>query len=733
MTGTAVLEAPPGVEAPDLEAPDLEARRAANLARLFEASSVAVLGASDNRSKVGSRPITLLRKYGFAGRIYPINAKRDAIAGLRCYADLAALPEVPDVVVFAIPARDVPAAVADCAARGVAAVVVYTSGFGEIDEAGRAVEDELRRVARDSGMILCGPNCQGVANFHNGLVLNFTSALMGEPVPSGGIGLVTQSGLVGGLIVTDCLKRGLGIGYLASTGNEAGMTLADAIGHMARDPRVRVIAGYVEQVRDMAGFRRSVEEARRNGKPVVLLKVGRSPDAARAAASHTGSLAGAAELYDAAFAAMGVVVVDSLEELIDLTMAFATVRHLPRGPRVGVLTNSGGLGVFSADEVFRQDLELAAFAPATVERIAARLLDFGSAGNPVDISTQAYTDIDAVAAHLGHIAADPAVDIVSVTFGLQFLNAEPLAGHLIRMAGAIDKPLLVSWISSDEAAAQRMQEAGVGIFSDPARALRAARRLADFGALAGTPVPVAKEGRDLRPGPLLAEALAAGVSEVGEARMLAALAEIGLPVPGMRRAAGPAEAAAAFAAMGCAAVVVKIDSPDIAHKSEVGGVRLDVRSAEEAGAVTAAMLDSVRTARPQARIDGVILAEMATGGVEAFIGVKRDPVLGPFVAVGLGGIFVEILKDVVLRPAPVTVAEAEAMIGRLKALPILTGARGRPPLDVRALAEAVATVSRLAAACPELTELDLNPVLVRERGVVVLDALASVGRPVEGQ
>lgn len=707
--------------------PGVAEKRAANLVRLYEASSVAVLGASDNRSKVGSRPITLLNKYGFAGRVYPINAKRDEIAGLRCYPDLASLPEVPEVVVFCIPARDVPAAVADCAARGVAAAVLYTSGFGEMGEAGRAVEEELRRIGGETGMILCGPNCQGTANFHNGLVLNFTSALMGERVPAGSIGLVTQSGLVGGLIVTECLNRGLGIGYLSSTGNEAGMTLSDAIGHMARDPRIRVVAGYVEQVRDMASFRLSVEEARRNGKPVILLKVGRSPDAARAAASHTGSLAGAAELYDAAFAAMGVVVVESLEELIDLTVAFATLRHRPRGPGVGVLTNSGGLGVFSADEVFRQNLTLASFSEETVARISARLLDFGAAGNPVDISTQAYTDVDAVAAHIEHIAADPAVDIVSVTFGLQFLNAEPLAGHLIRIAGQTDKPLLVSWISSDGTAAQRMQDAGVGVFSDPARALRAARRLADFAALSGTPVSVT-DGEAFQPGPVLVRALAENRSEIGEATMLAALAEIGLPVPAMDRAAGPADAAAAFAAMGCAAVVLKIDSPDIAHKSEVGGVRLDIRSAADAEAATAAMLEAVRALKPEARIDGVILAEMVQGGAEAFIGVKRDPVLGPFVAVGLGGIFVEILKDVVLRPAPVSVAEAEAMIGQLKALPILKGARGRPPLDVRALAEAVATVSRLAAACPALAELDLNPVLVRAegQGVVVLDALASV-------
>ncbi|MGF7174754.1 acetate--CoA ligase family protein [Azospirillum doebereinerae] len=707
--------------------PGVAETRAANLVRLYEASSVAVLGASDNRSKVGSRPIALLNKYGFAGRVYPINAKRDDIAGLRCYPDLASLPEVPDVVVFCVPARDVPAAVADCAARGVAAAVIYTSGFGEMGEAGRAVEEELRRIGHETGMILCGPNCQGTANFHNGLVLNFTSALMGERVPAGSIGLVTQSGLVGGLIVTECLNRGLGIGYLSSTGNEAGMTLSDAIGHMARDPRIRVVAGYVEQVRDMAAFRLSVEEARRNGKPVILLKVGRSPDAARAAASHTGSLAGAAELYDAAFAAMGVVVVESLEELIDLTMVFATVRHRPRGSGVGVLTNSGGLGVFSADEVFRQNLTMASFSDETVARISARLLDFGAAGNPVDISTQAYTDVDAVAAHIEHICADPAVDIVSVTFGLQFLNAEPLAEHLIRIAGQTDKPLLVSWISSDAKAAQRMQEAGVGTFSDPARALRAARRLADFAALSGAPVSVT-DGEALRPGPTLVRALAENHGEIGEATMLAALAEIGLPVPAMRRAAGPADAAAAFAAMGCAAVVLKIDSPDIAHKSEVGGVRLDIRSAGDAEAATVAMLDAVRALKPEARIDGVILAEMVQGGTEAFIGVKRDPVLGPFVAVGLGGIFVEILKDVVLRPAPVSVAEAEAMIGQLKALPILKGARGRPPLDVRALAEAVATVSRLAAACPALAELDLNPVLVRAegQGVVVLDALASV-------
>ena len=385
---------------------------------------------------------------------------------------------------FCVPAKDVVAAVRQCADRGVGAAVVYTSGFGEIDDAGRQAEQELRAIAEQSGLIICGPNCQGPANFFNGAVLNFTSALMRERIGSGNIGLVTQSGLVGGLMVTSLSERGLGIGYLVSTGNEAGMTLSDAIRHMAGDDQVRVIAGYVEQVRDLPAFREAVLLARRNGKPVVVLKVGRSPDAARAAAAHTGSLTGDAEHYDAAFAEMGVVVAESLEELTELTVAFATIARFPAGRRVGILTNSGGLGVFSADEVFRQELSMAVFAPSTVAAIAGRLPAFGSAANPVDISTQAFSDVDAVGSHLERICADDNVDLVAVTFGLQFLNAEPLVRHIIRVSGETGKPLFVSWMSSDETAAAALQAAGIAVFSDPARAIRCARRLADFAALA---------------------------------------------------------------------------------------------------------------------------------------------------------------------------------------------------------------------------------------------------------
>jgi acyl-CoA synthetase (NDP forming) len=704
--------------------------RTENLRRLFEPSSVAVLGASDSPSKVGSRPILLLQKYGFAGDIYPINPGRAEIAGLKAYPDLAALPQVPDVVVFCVPAKDVVAAVRQCAERGVGAAIIYTSGFGEIDEAGRETEQELRAIASESGLIVCGPNCQGTANFHNGAVLNFTSALMRERLPSGNIGLVTQSGLVGGLMVTSCCERGLGIGYLVSTGNEAGMTLSDAIRHMAGDERIRAIAGYVEQVRDLPAFREAVLLARRNGKPVFVLKVGRSPDAARAAASHTGSLAGAAELYDAAFAEMGVIVAESLEELSDLTMAFATIASKPAGKRVGILTNSGGLGVFSADEVFRQGLSMAAFAPSTNEAIAGRLPDFGSAANPVDISTQAFSDIDAVGSHLDHICADDGVDMVAVTFGLQFLNARPLAEHIIRVSARTDKPLFVSWVSSDEAAAAALRAAGIPVFSDPARAIRCARHLADFAAL-----PVSG-GSDVV-APELPESVLCALREaatsggaLSEHAMLRVLARAGLPVPSMRLCSDGPSAAAAFREIGAGAVAVKIASPDIVHKSEAGGVTLNVTTAAATRAAAEAMLTSVRSSHPEAKIDGVIVAEMIGGGSEVYIGAKRDPLLGPFVMVGFGGIFIEIMNDIAIAPAPVSADQAEALIRKLRAFAILDGARGKPPADIAALADVVVKVSMLIAASSDLAELDLNPVVVRPRGqgVVVLDASAMISR-----
>lgn len=442
---------------------------------IFAPASIAVMGATDDRTKVGFRPVFLLRKFKWAGRLYPVSPTRVEVQGLKAWASLDELPEVPELVVVAVPARDVVALAGHCASIGVKAIIIYSSGFAEVSAEGARAEEDLRALSRSSGMLIAGPNCQGIADFGTGMVSNFTSALMNADVPAGPVALLAQSGMVGGIMLSAALKQGLGLRYLASTGNEAGFTLADTILYAAADPEVRVISGYVEEIRDFDAFRRAALEARRRGITVVMLKVGDSPAGNRAARLHTGSDTGERERYDALFAETGVVRAESLDALIALTDVFAKVTVLPRGNRVGVLTNSGGLGVYSADVITAEGLELSPFTEATAEFVRARLLAFGSSANPVDISTQAFIDPASVQECLEQICADPAIDIISVTFGLQLMNGEAVARGIVEAARKTpDKPLLVAWIYSDPAGEALLKEAGLPVFFDPKMALHCA-------------------------------------------------------------------------------------------------------------------------------------------------------------------------------------------------------------------------------------------------------------------
>ncbi|MGH8245178.1 MAG: acetate--CoA ligase family protein, partial [Gammaproteobacteria bacterium] len=598
--------------------------RRANLRRLFKPSSVAVVGASDQAAKVGGRPLDLLRKYAFAGRVYPVNPKYGELFGYRCYADLQALPEIPDLVVVAVPAKHVLQVVQDSARLGVGALVIYTSGFGEMGPQGEIVEWQIREIAAGSGLIVCGPNCQGVANFSNGMVVNFSSSVSVAPVLPGNVGIISQSGLIGGLMVLECRARELGVGYLVSTGNEAGMQFSDAVSYMADDPDIKVIAGYLESIRDIDAFRRAATRARLGGKSIVILKVGRSPEAAKAAASHTGSLAGSAELYEAALREMGVFLVDSIEELADASVTFAQVTTVATGRRVGILTNSGGLGVICADDVFRQKLEMAKFSEATVAAIAGRLPEFGAASNPVDVTLQAHTDVDAVASHIESIVNDSSVNVVVVSFGVQMVNVKALTDHLARIARACPKPLLVSWVASDPEGTRLLAKAGVPVFADPARAIRAARYLVEFSAFA---VEVADSGPHRKypeaAGLLLAgkikDAKAIGSRILGESELRDVLVAMEIAVPQHEFAADASQAMRAFDRIGNKRVVIKIDSDDIPHKSDVGGVVLNIQSREQAASATDSMLATVRAKVPDAKLRGVIVSEMVTDGVEVIV------------------------------------------------------------------------------------------------------------------
>ncbi len=696
--------------------------RLRDLTALLQPRSVAIIGATPDVRRPGGRPLDFLRRYGFAGPIYPVNPRYDDIDGVRCYAKITDLPEPADMAVVVVPAPAVLQTLRDCQTAGVKALTIYTSGFRETGAEGAAMEAELIEVANQAGTLICGPNCQGVANFHDSMIANFTSALATEGIDAGPIGFVSQSGLFTGIVTAELRRRGLGLGYLISSGNESVVDFADVLAFMAEDPRIKVVAGYMEGIRDGAKLRAAAAVARRNGKPMILLKVGRSPESAAAAASHTGAMAGAYEVYQAALAQWGLIEVDSIRELFDAIEAFAVTSGIARGDKAGILTNSGGLGVFGADQVRSQGLAMATFSETTVATIQDRLPQFGSARNPIDFTLQAFTDPQAVGAHLRHMITDDDVDIGLVFFGVQLLNVDALVKEITDADALNEKPILVSWMLGEASAPRRLRDAGIPCYDDPESAIKAARRLVEHGRLAAhadaARTPSAMDG--------VAQRLP-GAGTLSEWQARAVLRVAGIDTVWGALAATVDEAAAAAAAID-GPVVLKIESADIAHKSEAGGVALGLDDETAVREAYEQVTTSARAYAPDADITGVGVYEMISGAVELIVGISRDTAFGPVILVGMGGIMAEVMDDSALGVAPLDRPRAAAMLASLKGFPMLDGARGRPKCDTAAVVDILLALSDLALACPSIGELDINPLMVMPvgEGAKAADALITV-------
>jgi len=698
-----------------------------DLTPLMKPRSVAVIGATPDPRRPGGRPLDFLRRYGFDGPIYPVNPRYEDINGVQCYANITEIPEPADMAVVVVPAHAVLDVLRDCQKADVKALTIYTSGFREIGPEGAALEAELVAQANAHGTLICGPNCQGVANLFDKMVSNFTSALATEGIDAGPIGFVSQSGLFTGIVTAELRRRGLGLGYLVSSGNEAVVDFADLLAAMAEDPRVRVVAGYMEGIRDGAKLAEAAAVARRHGKPVVLLKVGRTAESAAAAASHTGALAGAYDVYRAALRQWGIIEVDTIQDLFDTIEAFAVTDKVARGERIGILTNSGGLGVFGADMVRAHNLPLATFSDQTIAAIKEKLPEFGSAVNPIDFTLQAFTDPAAVGSHLRNMMRDDGVDVGLAFFGVQMLNGEALAGEVAQANAETDKPIVTAWMLGDPVAPPILRAAGVPCLDDPAAAVKGARRLIEQGGFAAR----SSERREPQKKQDAVAALVGvepGVLSEWQARAV-------IEAAGISTAKGvlaDAAEAAVNAAQGIGfPVVLKVESKDIAHKSEAGGVALNLTDADAVRGAFARVIASAKAYAPDAMLGGVGVYEMVAGGVELIAGVNTDVAFGPVVLVGMGGIMAEVMEDTALGVAPLGRADAEAMVRSLKGFAILGGARGRPKCDVEAVVEVLLALSDLAIACPEISELDINPLMVMPagEGVKAADALVTVAAP----
>lgn len=695
----------------------------AGLDALFAPNAIAVIGASDDVTKIGGRPLQFLLKYGFAGGIYPVNRKGGMVQGLAAYASVADLPETPALAVIAVPPQAVPEAVRDCAARGVRAAVVLSAGFSELGEAGAVLQQEIGAIARASGMRVVGPNCLGSVGVAHKAIATFSVALESGLPAAGPVGIVSQSGNLGSYTMRMASERGAGISRLLTTGNECDVDIADAIASLAGDPATRVILCCMETCRNGPRLVQALGLARAAGKPVVVLKVGVSDAGSAAAASHTGALAGSDAVFDVVLRNAGAIRVGSIEQLIEVGHALAVVGadRLPRGNRVVVLTASGGFGVLLADAASAQGLALPPLAQATQQQVLAAV-PLASPANPVDMTAQVSSRPEVLAQVLGAVVQDAGCDALI----LQSANAfhmprlrDVFLAALQQVRTAHPGRLMLLCCRAPREVAQQLNAMGYPTVEGIDAACATLAALVKAGALQAGVAPPAATAPTAPVQPLPAEAFA------NEATAKAVLADAGLPVLREATATTWPEALAAAQAIGFP-LVLKIVSPDIAHKTEVGGVVVGVRDVAQLRHDYDAMLAGVAQRAPQARITGVLVAQMAQGGTELILGTTTDPVFGPMVMVGLGGIYAEVFKDVALQTAPVTEAQATAMLRSLKTFALLDGARGRPHADVASAARAVAALSRFAVAhAGTVAQIDINPLVVLDegKGAHALDAL----------
>jgi len=696
-----------------------------SLSLFFRPSSVAVIGASRDPEKLGYAVLANLKNGGFAGALYPVNPKAEEILGLKAYPTVLDIPGPVDLAVIVIPYPLVPEALRQCGEKGVPAAVVISAGFREAGREGLERELELVQIARQYHIRLIGPNCLGVIDTHTPLNATFAA---GMP-PGGPIAFMSQSGALGTAVLDMALAGRIGFSRFVSLGNKADVNEVDLLEAWEDDPGSKVILAYIEGLPDGQKF---MEVARRvtRKKPVVAVKSGVTRSGARAVSSHTGSLAGSEAAYHAAFRQAGVIRAESMEHLFDLALAFA-YQPLPRGDRIAIVTNAGGPGILATDALEHAGLQLARLRPETVQALMADLPSAASAANPVDVLGDALADRYEHALRL--VLADPGVDGVLVIVTPQAMTQIEETAHVVgRVARETDKPVLGCFMGESRIAAgiAILQQYGIPNYPFPERAAAALAAMVRYRQERERPsyAPIRFEVDTAAVRKVLDEARAQGRVSIGDAEARAILEAYGFPLPPSRLAATPEEAIAAAEEMGYP-VVLKVASPDILHKTDVGGVRLNLRSPADVRDAFDLIVYRASRYVPGARIWGCLVQKMVPPGREVLIGMSRDPQFGPLVAFGLGGIYVEALKDVVFRVAPFGPEEAAEMIREIRSYPLLEGVRGEPPADHAALVDALCRVSQLVTDFPEIVELDINPLVVYEegRGAVALDMRVVLG------
>jgi len=674
--------------------------------------AVAVIGASRNPTKLGYGVLSNILQYGYPGRVYPINPKADEILGLKCYPSVLDVPDPIDLAIIVIPNRFVNQAVEECGKKGIRGVVVISAGFREAGREGLKRERELVAIARRYGIRVIGPNCLGIIDTVVPLNASFAA---GMP-PKGHIAFMSQSGALCTAILDWALAEGTGFSRFVSLGNKADVSEIDLLAAWEDDPHTRVILTYMEGLPDGRKF---MDVARRVSKriPVIAVKSGTTKAGSRAVSSHTGSLAGSEQAYEAAFAQCGVLRADSIEQLFDYSLAFA---HQPplQGERIAIVTNAGGPGIMATDALERSGLQLASLSRETIDYLQANLPPAANTYNPIDVLGDALADRYSLA--LEAALKDPHVHGVMVILTPQVMTEiEETAEVIGQLAARYDKPVLGCFMgeAKTRAGVEVLKKYQVPNYPFPERAAAAFRAMLEQWRWSQRPeeqfetFPVDKD----KVAEVFAKARAEGRLQIGDAEARAIMEAYGIPVPRSKLCATPEEAVAFANEIGYP-VVMKIASPDILHKTDIGGVKLNIRDATDVRDAFDLLVYRATRYMPDADIWGCQVQEMVTGGKEVIVGMNKDPQFGPLIMFGLGGIYVEVLKDVSFRVAPFSRREAREMISEIRTYNLLRGVRGEPPADLDAVVEVLLRLSQLVTDFPEIVEMDINPLIVLEVG-----------------
>ena len=691
----------------------------------FAPGSIALIGASRDQEKIPGRLLSMLRKNGFPGKIYPVNPNYGDIEGLKCYPSIADVGQPIDLAIVIIPARAVLGALEQCAAAGAKNAVIISSGFAEEGGDSAAMQDAIAELAKRTGMRISGPNAEGFYSEVQRVAATFSPTVdvkSNEPrliATRRRIGIVAQSGGIGFAIYHRARALGIALSYIISAGNESDLGAGEFFEYMVQDASTDVILLFIEGIRDVEKFLAAARRAAEVGKPVIVTKVGRSGAGERAAASHTASMAGWSAAYDAVFAKYGFIVSNDLDEAVTIA-ALLTTNPMPKGDRVAVLTVSGGAGIWGADTVAMQGLQVPELSETIQAEISKLLPSYGATRNPIDVTAQGVHS-GGLQKSIDLLDVSDEVDAILVVLSLSSDTRMPFKqAELKPVLDAQNKPVVFySYTLPSDFARKELAASGAIVLSGLTHVGVAMRQMVQRAKFTLAPPADAST--------LVLRDISAHLTsaKLSESDSKALLREAGIALPDEVLVTEKSALDGAIARVGFP-LVMKIQSHDIPHKSEVGGVRVNIATKGEVFFAYEALLENARRHRPDATIQGILVGPMAKKGVEIIIGTMLDKTIGPMIMVGLGGITTELFRDVIYRPAPVSATEACAMLIELKAAPLLSGFRGAAKADIPALSQLISQVSALAAAYRErISEIEINPVLVHPegQGVTIVDAL----------